>query len=633
MRSRAFVTGLLLASLLFVCVFVSVRPGYAWTFSFDFGEAKNQWSYAQYGQMGRKGFFGPYDVDNSSNPGSYANLNSWVGNSPDVNQIASGSNAAIGQVSVNVDPHLGNEWIKLKGRYNINLYQTGISKGAFNPMSSSFLTMWSLDVDLPIFRIGYGKRGFQQGFGLQFDFNRTSEYLVIERDLVVPDILGTLVAKGVLPRGVLSYFNPLAWGRYKTELTDEDPDPSPCDEAWPKMRGSYAGGALYPGTLKLGFGVAPWQQQGTAFILSPLAFPVTAFNVNDVSSVVEQNWIVYARYTSTDFNIGIGTTRIVLHAGPELFVNNPSVPNDSIIRNHTPTQELYLTEGWAFLTYNNGSIFCSAELDWYNRIFRTLGTYDGLVWLGGPGPVSPIDPVSGVSRFAPQYVESWRFLAEAGLFFGPSSLKGMFAFMPGQDRRHGILIDRQPFVQAIEQQATSVFDPYSVHLNYVFSGGVDAFQHISAATAFGLKADYMLASNLLVFGTFFKAVRNAHGYGLGYIRPSVQAAPPLIPVSDPGAFGTVNYKIRGTFAGSSPSVPDNDLGWELTAGLTWQLAEGNVVDARFSYWQPGKWFNYACIDRSVPNWNIPGAGNNWGVNPNRTIDPVFGFEIRLAASY
>lgn len=615
--------------LVFAITLVVVSDASAW-FSFDFGEAKNQWGYVHYGQMGRNGFFGPYDVDNSTTPGAYANLNSWIGNSPDVAQITSGSNAATGQISVNVDPRLGNEWIRLKGRYNINLYQTGISKGAFNPMSSSFLTMWSLEVDLPIFRVGYGKRRFQEGLGLQFDFNRTWEYLVIERDFIVPDFLGELVARGLLPRKILSYFNPLAWGRYKTELDCDQEDPSPCDESWPKMRCSYAGGAIYPATLKLGVGVLPWQGVTTAFLNTPFVFPVVPYNVNDLSAGVEQNWLAYLLYTSADLTAGIGTIRTVLRAGPELLTNNLFIIvnneriSDSIRRNHTPTQELYLTEGWAFISYNNGSVFLNAELDWYNRIFRTLGTYDGQIWTP-LGPASPLDPESGVSLFAPRYIESWRFLSEAGLFFGPFSFKSLFAYMPGQDRRHGIVIDRQPFVQFLEQQGISVFDPYSVHLNYLFSGGVAAPQHISAATVFGMKADYMLASNLLVYGSFLKAMRNAHGYGLGYVRPSVQG------IDD--NFGTVNYGVRGTFVSSAPSIPNNDLGWEVTAGLTWELAAGNVIDARFSYWQPGKWFNYACIDRSVPIWDVPAPANNWGVNSERTIDPVFGIEIRLSASY
>ena len=68
----------------------------------------------------------------------------------------------------------------------------------------------------------------------------------------------------------------------------------------------------------------------------------------------------------------------------------------------------------------------------------------------------------------------------------------------------------------------------------------------------------------------------------------------------------------------------------------WKLVELDAqnwtIEARVAYWRPGRWFKHACIDRSVPGWEIPGPGNNWGVNPNREIDPVLGFEVRLGGS-
>ena len=34
-------------------------------------------------------------------------------------------------------------------------------------------------------------------------------------------------------------------------------------------------------------------------------------------------------------------------------------------------------------------------------------------------------------------------------------------------------------------------------------------------------------------------------------------------------------------------------------------AEGSMVMGfTAAYWKPGKWFNYACIDRSVPGWEL-----------------------------
>ncbi len=549
---------------------------------------------------------------------------------PDINNaLASGSNGAITQTNITVDPFIGNEWIKLGGRYNISIYETGTSQGAFTAISPGLLTMWSFQVDLPILRLGYGKQQFKRGMGLQFDFNRTQEYLWMERDLCVPDILAALVCNGVLPRRVLSYFNPEGWGRYASELKEGEKEPDTSDPSWPKTDGSFSGGAIGCAYLRLGGGVFPWQQIGSAYQVPPFVFQVNAFNLNDVSAGVPANWLAYLLYESTDLTIGIGTTRTVLHAGPELIPPNAVAinPDRTFVRQHTPTQEVYVSEGWAFFSYNNGRFLCNAELDWYNRILRFQRTADGLAWDSNAGVLLPeFDPVTGVSIFAPRYIEAWRFLAEAGVIRGPTIVKGMFAWMPGQDRRHGILIDRQPFVQFIEQQATSVFDPYCILLSAMFGGGVNAPRHINAAAIFGAKIDHSVAANLIISGSFLKAWRNSHGYGLGFVRPTVVT-------TDTGNFGSVNYGIRGTFPVSAPAIPDNDLGWEATVGLTWQLAEKFFFDGRFTYWQPGRWFNHACIDRSVPAWDIPGPFNNWGVNADRSIDPVYGIEVRLSASY
>jgi hypothetical protein len=95
----------------------------------------------------------------------------------------------------------------------------------------------------------------------------------------------------------------------------------------------------------------------------------------------------------------------------------------------------------------------------------------------------------------------------------------------------------------------------------------------------------------------------------------------------------VFYDTADNFAAPAPSIPDNDLGWEIMGGVVWKLLEGWAVSARISYWKPGKWFNYACVDRAVANWDIPTAANLWGINPNRTIDPVVGLELFVGTSY
>jgi hypothetical protein len=58
-----------------------------------------------------------------------------------------------------------------------------------------------------------------------------------------------------------------------------------------------------------------------------------------------------------------------------------------------------------------------------------------------------------------------------------------------------------------------------------------------------------------------------------------------------------------------------------------------IIIGTFGVWQPGGWFRYACVDRSVSNWKNPVEANNFGVGPGKSIDPVFGMEIKIEVEY
>ena len=47
----------------------------------------------------------------------------------------------------------------------------------------------------------------------------------------------------------------------------------------------------------------------------------------------------------------------------------------------------------------------------------------------------------------------------------------------------------------------------------------------------------------------------------------------------------------------APNTPDTALGWEITAGMEWKLLEKYRLRGTLAYWEPGKWFNYACVDQ------------------------------------
>jgi hypothetical protein len=217
-------------------------------------------------------------------------------------------------------------------------------------------------------------------------------------------------------------------------------------------------------------------------------------------------------------------------------------------------------------------------------------------------------------------------MMEFGALLGPNRLSFLLAHMPGPDRRHGVLIDRQAYIQDAERSAYGVFYPYSILMGKYYMAGVDSYRDMSASNVAAVRFDRMVASNLNIMAGVMKANRSSNGYSWGYVRPDR----PPDPITGLPPFGSLNFSNRGSFNSPVPSVPDNDLGWEFNVGITWKLLENWRVYARGAYWRPGKWFNYACIDKSVPNWDQT-TSNNFGTNPNRTIAPIMGFELYLDA--
>ncbi len=241
---------------------------------------------------------------------------------------------------------------------------------------------------------------------------------------------------------------------------------------------------------------------------------------------------------------------------------------------------------------------------------------------------------------APCYNDSWRYMVETGALVGPSKISLLYAFMPGADRRNGAPIDRQPFTQGTSNGAYCVFQPYTFLLGYAYGAGVNAFDlnrdgYINEAWTVAARLDYAVAANLNFFGSFLWAERASQGHGWGYIRPAQKAAVTRIVttagVGDDQVAWTpyVNYKDNA----GAPSIPDPALGWEITGGLNWKLLDRLELGVLGAYWQPGKWFNYACIDRGVPNWDLPSKATRWGANPNRVIDPVVGVQVSVTSNF
>jgi hypothetical protein len=145
-----------------------------------------------------------------------------------------------------------------------------------------------------------------------------------------------------------------------------------------------------------------------------------------------------------------------------------------------------------------------------------------------------------------------------------------------------------------------------------------------------------VAANLNVSGSLFYATRVSKGWGWGSLALDGSANVVLFGVEN--IYGYPYNALQNLLTNGAPSIPDDSLGWEVTAGVDWKLLEALTLRARGAYWQPGKWFNYACVDKTVvtrvtndfimfPNQTDGAAiGSSWGINPNRTIDPIIGFQ-------
>lgn len=95
----------------------------------------------------------------------------------------------------------------------------------------------------------------------------------------------------------------------------------------------------------------------------------------------------------------------------------------------------------------------------------------------------------------------------------------------------------------------------------------------------------------------------------------------------------MNLSVVNAGSQDAPSIPDNSLGWEIDGGLDWKLLEGWKVRLISGYWQPGRWFNYACIDRTVQDWDVPTEGNRFGINPDRSIDPISALKLLVTVEF
>ncbi|MBM3300456.1 MAG: hypothetical protein FJY85_10915, partial [Deltaproteobacteria bacterium] len=103
----------------FVLVALMAQAAHAWELSMS---GKYTWDFYQFSQLGGRGFFGPYDQDNSTvgNTVNLAARNGWLGNEITGDNLSSGSDVAANYMYTTIYPKVTvNEALSIEGSYRI----------------------------------------------------------------------------------------------------------------------------------------------------------------------------------------------------------------------------------------------------------------------------------------------------------------------------------------------------------------------------------------------------------------------------------------------------------------------------------------------------------------------------------
>ena len=567
-----------------VCICFVASPSLAW--EFELAGAFN-WAHEWYSQQGSRGFLGPYNVDNGAGTRA-ANLNFWNGGQFDTNIVA-GAKANWSYFNVEFLPKIKiNEAIRLAGKYrlgtyndpNATNYNTYDSPGANRAFSEGQWTMFWVSAQTPIGILTVGKRPWSFGTGLQYD----------GEDAATTESVALVAPFGPLDIGVAFY--PYRFVGNSSIASVRSAANSTFvifggDDHFNSPQYALADGTVVQGQY---------------------------FSRADSIGTFSKDLLAFVTYHVGPVNAGILGSYSVYHIGPEALLIDPANPPLFPL----VAQDSEFFHGTTFAKYNNGRFFFNAEAAWMYWTDR---------WSGDLNPVVANQNPSGVIP-NPAHVEQWRYMIEFGAIAGPAKLSVLHAWTPGPDRRRGIIIGKQPAAFVRHPNFDNhlgnydVFRPYSYVFSYNYGAGLNAYNlngngYLRDAFVLASRLDYAVACNLNLFGSFFYAQRTSHGYSWGCIGPNAGLG-----AFGPTPDGNLNFNINRYPA--SPNIPDKALGYEIDAGFDWKLLEGWTASLLIAYWQPGKWFNYACIDRSVPGWETGVPGNFFGTRPDRRIDPILG---------
>jgi len=593
-------------------------PAQAWELSL---KGNFDWEMRALGQTGPNGFFGKYDTAANAGAGLtgvgvYAPYNFWAGWNRRAG-IVSGSDASWATqymdtfVDIKINPAL-----QIRGWYRIGEWVNGAHSaattqaiasgdlGAGDLVASEYLTYryggvqrsmspgyWNylfMTAQLPWGIVNFGKRRSTFGTGLFYngEDSRSSETVSVSAlygplNITLgfyPSRRGTTSASTTSGTGLGGYFN-----------RDRDKNNVRLYDMGPAI--SYRSGAIDAG-----------------------------------------------------FAINYGAN---YHTGGEGLIDTPAnrgglaAPNVAVVTYLDNHAEFY---GTSYLKFNNGRFFFNGEVGWYQIIEKTRGHL----------PITVIGVGNGGGGF-PQIrdlsIDHWRYAAEIGVYSGPAKMSGLFAWLSGGDRRGmgGRIgqIDNTGIIRSTTTSNTGFFRPYSYLINEVYGTGV--FQnadttkgYVEDAIIYAGRLDYAVAANLNASASFMWADRSSKsGFGWGCIYPTISSTVfSNIYTDEIGQISNDNiFRRNNNF--NVPNIPDTNLGWEIDGGVDWKLLEGLTVNATVAYWAPGKWFNWACRDKNIANWGTNAPTGTWTVNdpalafvnPNRTIDPVWGLELKVQGDF
>ncbi len=343
------------------------------------------------------------------------------------------------------------------------------------------------------------------------------------------------------------------------------------------------------GPLKIGFSFYPARNGETYYSNNP-GGNNTWF---DKSANRTWNFAHALHYINGPMMTGYQMAFVGRHRGPERAIGGAA-----------GTRDRWDFYGGIYVKYNNGRFFFNAEGDWFDRTIRHYGQ-------------------------APDYHEHRGYMVEGGTFIGPMKISLLHARITGLDPK----ADTTGLDASNDLSNTGVFQPYSYVAVYNYGLGDPANPQtgngeVRGASVFAARLDYAVAANLNVFMTGFKAIRLEKAYGRGYIQSNGDGTVGFQAGTTALSSGAYTYDANGA---PNARIPDDDLGWEIDAGMSWKLLEGFMLDTTFGYWQPGDWFKFACTDKAgVPFSPVAGANI---VIEDRAIDPVWGLNVLVSAEF